>query len=198
MKLAVKGLHSYYIDGKAITKIIFYKDGEVVGQTNRAFLEAMTSRKETETPLEFGEHRISTIDEVYGAARANKINLNRDDIYTIKLGKSYGVVEYALYIPSDLFPSFTPRAERVASQYNGHINYANYYSFTFHADGVEKTCEIQESPYTRTVEDNEGAKARKIQELMNANGFRDFSYNSAMTLANDPKLVQNLLAIVEG
>lgn len=156
IKKEVSCLRCHYIDGKEITKIVFYENGKEIITNQQGWLE-------------LGNLTDSESIMIYEVKKAIKLNLNRKDNFYIKDKKHYKD-GYILYINLNQFEYFnvTKKEWLKTKEYT---NYRNFVSFK-----LKEGCYITYKEYVR----DENGKAIKqangsyLRELKKTDVFNDF------------------------
>lgn len=182
----------YRIDGISMDNVIFYKDGEIVGETNQGWIEK-------DGGFDTEKNSIYEIDEITEVVRATKENLNRKDCYYRKTGAAkYGhCSKYTLYIYAGLFTSFVPQEELKCNEHSGRIGYANYYQFTFRTNGTLDHALCRSCKQTRFVYNMDGVRANQIVDVMTKlNRHNTFTYSDAIQLMESEEAKTAMIRIL--
>lgn len=186
------GFKRYSIDGKEMSNIIFYNDGKIVAETNQGWIDSTIASYSYKQGVE-------SIDEITDVVRATKENLNKTCCYyrKVAINEYSRKPEYALYIYTGIFSKFTPMVERECYRNYGKISYANFFGFTFNADGEELSIEVRSAKNTKSEYDQTGLRALEIEKLVkDLNRHTGFSYADAVDLLESENSRKKLIKLL--
>lgn len=181
-------LRTYAIGERTVNSIKFYRDGEVVADIGRGWLESRKLQDDGSLDPSEGADINFTISGAEPKV-ARKFSLDRKDHFLARSTGLFTRDKWDLYLHADEF-EIEPLGERLALQTEVDANYLNTFRGRFVINGERQEVVFTESTYCRQQLTPLGARAEELAEKLSSILGKDISSSRAVKLLQSPELPQ--------